>query len=98
MNAPHEHYAEFYNAHTDAYDLDAYAEAVHLDELGMWSPAYEALVRGDLAVMEAYNDERASADSTRTRAAAWLVRFDRVIYAWPMVLVVVGLVASALGG
>jgi len=98
MTTPLDNYADFYDAATDTYDLDAYAEAVTLDRLGIPSKAYRAMVEGDLAVMEAYNDEYATADSTRTRAAAWLARFSMVVYAWPMVVFVTGLVARiALG-
>ena len=99
MTSPLEQYADFYNAANDSYDLDAYAAAVHLDELGMWTPAYEALVLGDKALMEAYNDERGR--STSEQVKAWLARFERgiglpvVAWLWFVMLVMIALVVSA---
>lgn len=84
MNAPLDNYADFYDAATDSYDLDAYAEAVTLDRLGMYTPAYRTLVEGDIALMEAYNDERGR--STSDQVKAWLARFERGI--GPSVLIV----------
>jgi hypothetical protein len=73
MTNPLDNYADFYDAATDSYDLDAYAEAVTLDRIGMYTPAYRALVEGDIALMQAYNDD--SGHDTADRARAWLARF-----------------------
>jgi hypothetical protein len=96
MNAPLDSYAEFYDIATDSYDIDAYAHAVTLDNLGMYTPAYRAMVEGDLAVMEAYNDLHATHTDTVGRAAKWLARFERVVYAYPILLTLVGVAVAAL--
>ncbi len=96
MTTPLDNYADFYDTATDSYDLDAYAEAVTLDQLGMYTPAYRALVEGDIALMEAYNDERGR--STSDQVKAWLARFERgiglpaLMVAWVAGLLIVTIV------
>ncbi len=96
MTSPLEQYADFYVAELDAYDLDAYAVAVTLDQLGIPSKAYRLLVEGDIAVMESYNDEHNH--DTAERARAWLARFERgiglpaLIVSWVVGMILVAVV------
>jgi hypothetical protein len=66
----------WYSPVTDWYDLDAYATEQGMDRLGLWTPAYQALITADLDVMAAYNEARNHASSD-TRAG-WLAKFVRV--------------------